>query len=159
MTDPKSPDTDADGLDDAEDPLPLIPLSPSDAPSELETLLAELVPRVCGTVPPAFLEARMPRETWTRVPVDDRGRLEHTCGLVFGRAAFRSMMPRSRLMIVTEEEAERARLKFGAFEPVSFVTFFMDRRRNRGILKWKRGSREETDLIVRSRGGWRVEPR
>lgn len=157
MTDPERADTDGDELDDAEDPLPLIPLSPSESPTALETFVAALLPRFCDVDPPVFLDSGSTRESWIRLPEKERSLHDRSCAIVHDRAPFRSMMLNKRVMVLTEEEAGRARSKFGSFNAVEIVSFFMDRKRNRGILKWKRGWIQPTLKFARVRGSLHIQ--
>ena len=159
VTDPRSPDTDGDGLLDGNDSLPQVPWTA--VMDDDSTALAAVLERISGMksmaiiheVPapsdkPEDLLAHAQRATLTG---------ERTTFLVADRHDFRSLLATSRAVVLTADELALAEKKFGPIYACRLPLFVLDHERRRGFVVWT-ASWVGGALKLRCAGeGWEIE--
>ncbi len=159
LTDPESRDTDGDGLEDAVDPLPAIPLR-REAPSAMARALAAFLGDTWKADRAALIEgiAEGPR-VLSRAGGGARSADEKTLFLIADRGLFSVLIPETRVVVLTAEEADAARKKFGPFYPQSLELFFFDRSGRRAYVVWSASWQGgQTLLEERPDGTWKATP-
>jgi hypothetical protein len=163
MTDPESRDTDRDGLEDGVDPLPTVPFR-REAPSAPERALAAFLADSWNVDRAAIIEG-IPAGPRALCCARDRVRTvdEQTLFLVTDRGLFSALQPKTRVVVLTPEEAEAAQRKFGPFYPQKLELFFFDRSGRRACVIWNASWQGGTTLLeeqpdgtwkATSLGGW-----
>jgi hypothetical protein len=160
MTDPLSRDTDDDGLEDGVDPLPTVPLrreAISSSARALATFLADNwnVDRMAAIIegiadgPRALCCAKRGVQT-----VDDKALF-----LIADRGLFATLSPPRRIVVLTPEEAETAKQKFGPFFPQKLELFVFDRSGRRSYIVWSASWQGgQTLLEEQPDGSWQATP-
>ncbi|HET9210418.1 MAG TPA: hypothetical protein VFR03_08465 [Thermoanaerobaculia bacterium] len=136
MTDPQSRDTDGDGLEDGVDPLPAVPFR-REAPSASARALAAFLGDTWKADRAAIIEG-IPAGPRVLCCVRDGVRTvdEKTLFLIADRGLFSALQPARRVVVLTPEEAEAARRKFGPFYPQKLELFFFDRSGRHAYVIW-----------------------
>jgi hypothetical protein len=158
ITDPANPDTDGDGLADADDPLPQVAWS--GVMDDEASALAAVLENIAGMKPMGIIHgigapgagvddamARMRRATLTD---------ERTTFIVGERRAFRSLATSRRAVVLTRHELERARKKFGPMLPLELPLFVLDHERRRGCVIWDASWVGGSLALEKSGASWRV---
>jgi hypothetical protein len=162
VLDPSNPDTDGDGVGDGWDQLPQVPWS-SDADAQAEALAAVLGYLFGGKSPAIIHEI-----AGSNSKLDDlmshakKAALtdERTSFIVARRMSFQALLPSQRTIVLTEEELDQARRKFGALYPIEMSLFVLDRAQRTGYVIWSASWRGGVLSLERVRdGGWQIVPR
>jgi hypothetical protein len=158
LTDANDPDTDRDGLRDGADPLPTVARAGNATPAAraLAVFLGEtlgfeksaLIEGVAGSYESSDDEgAQAPRGSlW--------GSSEQTSFFVADRGLFAALSPARRVIVLSSEERDQARKRFGPFFPREIELFALDRAGHRAIVLWNSGWQGETILLQEKRGVW-----
>lgn len=164
LTDPYNSDTDGDGLPDRYDPMPQVNNHASPDAKTAGAIVA-ILDATCAKDSQAILpglaspgestEAALRRAMGGggKVSLSQRG-ATFICG---PRDLFAGVMPRSRLVIVTEKEAEAVRKKFGVFYPIEFTNLFFDRAHERAFCAWSASWTGGSLLLTWKDGKWSVK--
>jgi hypothetical protein len=136
VTDPRSRDTDGDGLADGVDPMPTVPLQPGALSSSALALTALLASN--WNVSQGAIVEGIPDQPGIVCCVKDgvRSVNEKTLFMIGDRALFSALKPPGRLVVLTAEEAEAAKQKFGPFYPQRLDLFVFDRSGRRAYVVW-----------------------
>jgi hypothetical protein len=164
LLDPKAADTDGDGTRDGEDALPQVPSVPSEPSADaraqlLSALLFELTGRkpleglVTG-VPSQGEEADAVRMPQYRAPTS----LEDLRYLAMDRAWLRGVRALTMTVALSEEELERAQLRFGVFFPLN-IEVYQNIAGDQALLVWDEGWRGGSFLARREEGRWVLKMR
>lgn len=161
LTDPNSRDTDGDGLNDGEDPLPLVGLSLK--PPEEETQAMAAILKGIGCVESGAIVTGLPtpgeigesgiRHTFSgsfKAVSSSHGAL-FICG---SRRGFGNLITDRRIVVLTPEECNAYRKKFGTFYPLRISHFFFDRAHTRAYAIWDASWRGGTFMLTKVKGEW-----
>lgn len=155
LTDPEEADTDGDGVDDAEDPLPTVAFSAVNDPSS--QALAALLTRISGEQARAILP-RCPEgdSLCFGRPHLGEGRTHFVVG---ERSRWAGLAPRHRTIVLTRDELEAARDRFGVLYATRFPLIEVDRSGERAVIIWDRSWQGGAAYLRRGDDGWNVEIR
>jgi hypothetical protein len=163
LTDPKSADSDADGLKDLEDPAPLISAKapPSAAAPLLDAFFAHLVGQrpeavVTGIPSPEAREAgRALAPETRRGPVSS----DHVLFVVGDRQQFQGTHIDARVIVISPAEVERVSKRFGRFYPLRLDPPIFDETGGRLFLRFNESWRGGTFTGVKQPdGSWVLLP-
>lgn len=162
LTDPRSADTDADGIPDGEDPLPQVPAAPQREAEPMAQVLSALIAELHGgaELPPG-LEVGLPPEGTPphelRLP---KGPLpesqDKVMFLEMERGALRGAWMHSRTLVLTPEELRRAQERLGAFYPLR-VHIQLNVKGDQALIEWDEHWRGGGYLAHREQGRWVFE--
>ncbi|MFL6236447.1 MAG: hypothetical protein ACJ76N_25175 [Thermoanaerobaculia bacterium] len=160
MTDPASRDTDGDGLEDGVDPLPNVPFRRETPPPASARALAAFLADNWNVDRAAIIEG-IPAGPRPLCCVKNRVRTvnEKTLFLIADRGLSSALEPTRRVVVLTAEEAEAAKQKFGPFYPQRLELFVFDRSGRRAYAIWDASwEGGQTLLEEQPDGTWKAEP-
>jgi hypothetical protein len=153
MLDPNNPDSDGDGVPDGHDMVPNIPNTK--APSRDSELLSELLFRLATARPPGIepgvVEDGGAPSLMLKTPESAVDVLYLQMSEPIGTERGFSV----RLIILTPEEVDLARKRFGAFYPIELDVFF-DQRHDEALIQWSESWRGGT-IRARWKNGWELK--
>jgi hypothetical protein len=154
LTDPAAADTDGDGIPDGADPLPTVRQSEESAPAA--KALAAFVESMEGVGRRALVEG-------LHIPgapllcCSSRGKTPEPEKALFflgERPLFAALHPARRIVVLTRDETEAARKRFGPFYPIDLSLFFLDRSGRHALLVWSSSWQGGTVRIDEKDGTW-----
>lgn len=159
LTDPENPDTDGDGILDSQDRLPLVPLNgpTTGDPAALAAVLNKLSRQESGAI---IHEVTRPvndlldffANIKTGVLTDER-----TMFVVADRRQFRGFIPPQRIIVLSQDELEKAQKRFGPIFAVEFPVFILDPGKERGYVVWTEHWKGGSLNLRKVNGEWKVE--
>ncbi len=160
LLDPQLADTDADGLNDAIDSLPQVPMrAGSDARSEaLAVALDRILGRSLGAIVTTAAHAGgEPADGYAIGAGTDARHDAGTTFLVAPAAYFSGLALRERVVVLTPAQAERIGRARGGFHPIGISLFEVSRTGDLGVLVWSAGWTGGTLILRRVNGVWQAE--
>lgn len=160
LLDPQLADTDADGLNDADDPLPQVPMrAGSDAHGEaLAVALDRILGRSLGAIVTTAAHAGgEPADGHAIGAGTDARHDAGTTFLVAPAAYFSGLALRERVVVLTPAQAERIGRARGGFHPIGISLFEVSRTGDLGVLVWSAGWTGGTLILRRVNGVWQAE--
>jgi len=151
LTDPQNPDTDEDGIPDERDSLPLVSMKGTGSPES--AMMLAVLKNLAGEKSRDYLKTSASNE------VPDKTRVlttEYTLFIVGNRLHFESLIPASRMIILSPMELEAAKNKYGSFGVIDFSAFMLDSMKNRGYVIWKSSYWGGTIELKRIDGEWTI---
>lgn len=158
ITDPSNPDSDGDGLRDADDSLPQVPWS--GVMDEKAAALLAVLEDIAGLKPMGIIH-EIPADGATADDLLAKARRptltdDETLFFVGQRPDFRSLVTSQRVVVLTSREADLARKKFGPLMPLELALFVLDHAESQGYVIWDAEWRGGTLALEKSGSRWRV---
>jgi hypothetical protein len=157
LTDANDPDTDRDGLRDGADPVPSVALARDASPPA--RALAAFLKQILGVGSGALIEGvegsyEAGDEDTPSLQGSLWGASEETSFFVADRGTFAAVSPSHRVIVLTSEERDQARKRFGPFYPMEIQIFVLDHAGHRGLLQWSAGWQGGTVGLEEKNGVW-----
>lgn len=157
ITDPFASDTDGDGIPDNIDPLPHVPQGgPAD---ERAGVVAAALAHI-GDYQSAAVISDGASATTSNDPLVgiERPSLskQRTVFFMGNRSLFNSLVLPQRIIVLSPDEFQSARSKFGFFLPMQFTTILLDHSQRRAIVVWSASWRGGVLRLDKKDGKWEV---
>ncbi len=154
-TDPRSADTDHDGLDDDIDPLPQVSVreSPDADAGVVTALLAKVAGYDAAAIRTGMVDARQRNDVFAGLSRWSRSPSARVMYLKADAALFKGLMVPDKLILLTDKDVAYLNARYGVHYPLGFPLWF-NRDHTRAVSNWSAGWVGGTLLFTRQDKTW-----